>query len=205
MAVNNFTFVATVPATNNNPSTDYTTMAANNVSDLAIWQQDHVGYNTDNGGTHLQCTFFTTSSPTVSDNRKAILYTKVGAADNASANIWVANKAGNFNMNQIKSSGCFTGVNTNVAVGLLTSVNTTSCTSSSNGKVYTLPLTGVKNNGVTFVFLNSSDPNYVLGWSYSGTTLVINAYQYIVSGSTSVVKIAAAPNGVQISYIVLQV
>ena len=54
----NFSFDDSIPATNHLISADQPIMLTNNVSNEDIWEQDHVGFNSDNGGTHKQINFF---------------------------------------------------------------------------------------------------------------------------------------------------
>lgn len=60
-----FTFDDTIPAANNNPSSDQPLMLINNQSDAGIWDIDHVGFNQSNGGTHSQITFSSNNVPTI--------------------------------------------------------------------------------------------------------------------------------------------
>ncbi len=48
----NLTFNTGVPAAANNPSNDQGPMKVNNVSNAAIWDIDHAGFNNNNGGYH---------------------------------------------------------------------------------------------------------------------------------------------------------
>lgn len=53
----NYTFDATIPATNNDPSEDQPKMLNNNVSNQAIWEVDHIGFNANESGEHKAISF----------------------------------------------------------------------------------------------------------------------------------------------------
>lgn len=53
----NYTFDATIPATNNDPSEDQPYMLNNNVSNQAIWDVDHIGFNQSGSGEHKSIQF----------------------------------------------------------------------------------------------------------------------------------------------------
>jgi len=63
--MSNYTFDDTIPAANNDPSTDQPVMLSNNVANQGIWDEDHVGFNAANGGTHKQINFFSNISGSV--------------------------------------------------------------------------------------------------------------------------------------------
>lgn len=61
----NFDFFPSIPATNNDPSSDQPNMQTNNQS-INDWSAvDHVGYNTVDGGTHKQVTFSSNNTPSL--------------------------------------------------------------------------------------------------------------------------------------------
>ncbi len=58
-----FTYNNAVPDPNNDPSNDVTPMLSNAIKIAEIWDVDHVGFNVDEGGTHLQTTFSSKIQP----------------------------------------------------------------------------------------------------------------------------------------------
>jgi|SRR5579872_2653980 len=61
----NFTYTSPLPVATNDPSVDQPNMTVNNTSNAGIWEVDHVGFNENNGGTHLQVSFSSNNVPTV--------------------------------------------------------------------------------------------------------------------------------------------
>lgn len=74
-----FTFNSGIPAAGNNPSNDQPIMKANNVAEAGIWNVDHVGFNQNNGGKHLQVTFNSKNTPGVQTDPSSTLYTANGS------------------------------------------------------------------------------------------------------------------------------
>jgi hypothetical protein len=76
----NFPYDNSVPAANDDPSDDQPVMLSNVEQSELIWDVDHVGFNADNGGTHLQTTFSSKNTPGVQTDPQSVLYTASGTA-----------------------------------------------------------------------------------------------------------------------------
>lgn len=64
----NFSFNTSIPASNNNPSLDQPEMLTNNQSTDGILAVDHVTFNANDGGTHLQVSFSSNNTPSLPTN-----------------------------------------------------------------------------------------------------------------------------------------
>ncbi len=83
-----FTFNTGIPAANNDPSADQPDMLINNVSTNGILAVDHISFNTNNGGTHLQVHLPQYTNPVVINGSAAqgsVIYGAAGTADAAHA------------------------------------------------------------------------------------------------------------------------
>lgn len=76
----NFPFNTGIPAALNNPSSDQPLMLINTQSDAGIWEIDHIGFNTNNGGTHKQVTLSSKNTPGSQTDPSSVLYTASGTA-----------------------------------------------------------------------------------------------------------------------------
>jgi hypothetical protein len=75
-----FTFDTTIPAAANNPSVDQPNMQLNNASISGILAVDHVGFNTNSGGEHLQSTYVRLGSKPAVTGTDVAVYSKLVAA-----------------------------------------------------------------------------------------------------------------------------
>lgn len=80
----NFDYNNGVPNANNNPSNDQPDMLTNTQNLELIWDEDHVGFNATNGGTHLQTSHgqFSTGTlvPATSGTENSTAYPAAGTA-----------------------------------------------------------------------------------------------------------------------------
>lgn len=73
-----FIFNDGIPAAGNNPSNDQPIMLSNNVANAAIWEVDHIGFNTNGGGLHEQVTFLANqTAPGLPSGSVAALYSNL--------------------------------------------------------------------------------------------------------------------------------
>lgn len=75
-----FTYNTAVPAANDNPSNDQPDMLTNTQSINSIWAIDHVTFQGNPAGTHLQTTFSSKNTPGAQTDPQSILYTASGTA-----------------------------------------------------------------------------------------------------------------------------
>jgi hypothetical protein len=181
--VNYFAFNDTIPATNNNPSTDQPVMLSNNASDLGIWSQDHIGYNTNYGGYHLQTTFPSFSTPpSLPGNPSSVAYPAAGTANATNASYYFENFTATYLLNCVKAFGVFTA---GVAPSFSNQYNCASVTGSGVGP-YTITLeSNVVTGNNVIVFINTSSGD-VPKWSFSGGVLTTT------SGVTNASKVCFA-------------
>lgn len=178
-----FTFDDTIPAANNNPSDDQPVMLQNNVSEAAIWEVDHVGFNAANGGTHKQVAFYSQNVPGApAGANDSVLYTNTGTQSALSDLKFVNQTNSNnvvYNINPIKAYGSFSTVAVDGAVTPIINSNITSITSSALGNTYTIALnvdavTGTDIALFIQAFRSDGVPSSIVSYSYSANTLVIN-------------------------------
>lgn len=86
-----FTFDNTIPAANNNPSSDQPLMLQNNVSIQAILGVDHITFNQSNGGQHLQVTLPATTYvvPGAQVGNASVIYPNAGKLSTAAQLMYV--------------------------------------------------------------------------------------------------------------------
>lgn len=189
----NYSFDDTIPATNNNPSIDQPGMLINNASTKSILGVDHVTFGIDNGGSHLQNTFYTQQSPSIGSSL-AILYPGakpsgyVNSTGSSATNTYLLNAGGTFPTSMIKAGGTFFTTTSSGAISFETSFNCLSISSNGSG-VYTITLAAVT-TGDKIIYLSSISSGFDPNWSYTNPTLTISSVNTI---------------GPKISFIVLQV
>lgn len=105
----NFSFYDDIPASGNNPSDDQPLMLINNVSNEAIWNIDHIGFNTNGSGTHTQITFLNFESPATPAGTAGILYTAAGVGNTSLPDIYFETSNASYHINPIKAWGIATG------------------------------------------------------------------------------------------------
>lgn len=157
-----FIFNTGIPAVNNNPSVDQPDMLQNNVSTDGILAVDHISFNTNNGGNHLQVHFPVYSSPSVvngSATQGSVLYGAAGTADAAHAQLYfkTAQNAGTFVL-PVTCLRAWAFVSGGVGPGVIASqaVNVSSIVRNSTG-VYTITLSTNAVSSANFaVQMNSS-------------------------------------------------
>jgi hypothetical protein len=89
--MSSFTFTPTIPAANNDPADDQGLMLQNNASTSGLIAVDHVGFNTANGGQHLQVTFPGNNVPGAQTGLASTVYTSPGVAKNTTSQLFFRN------------------------------------------------------------------------------------------------------------------
>jgi hypothetical protein len=186
---NNFLFNSSIPATNNNPSDDQPIMQSDNSSIEGIWEEDHIGFNADGGGTHLQMRmrqFSTDITPVGSATEASVYYAAAGIADVVRAQAYFKNVLNiPLPISCIKAFGVFT--TSNSAPPPLD--NSFNCTISGQGNTYTITLTtNVVSGNNVIVFLNCANGSVPL-WSFTNPVLTLTSVPF---------------NGTKCSFIVIQ-
>jgi len=102
-----YSYNTSVPATNNNPSTDQPDMLTNTQSINSIIGVDHVSFNTASGGTHQQVTFSSKNTPAAQTDPQSVLYTASGTGS-SNALLSFRNAAQIFPISIIKAYARFT-------------------------------------------------------------------------------------------------
>jgi hypothetical protein len=200
---NNFPFNTGVPATDNNPSIDQPDMLENTGSENSIWAVDHISYNSNNGGSHLQTGFPDYRSPVLpSDggaNHPSVAYPAAGVADNTNAQYYFQNAlARAFPLSAIRSFGSFVSSSTsgNITPSIQYNVNGSIVqTVGSPNTSFQITLnsnTTTTNNVAVFIF--GSFSVQALGYTFVSNILTFTAL------SSSVISVTPTFN-----FLVLQI
>jgi hypothetical protein len=162
-----FTFNSNIPAAANNPSNDQPVMLANNVSNAGIWDVDHIGFNADEGGTHLQVTLSSKNTPSSPTDPESVVYTANGTSSPV-AQLFYINQNATFHASAMRAWGY---ANT---AGIIASqsVNITSVVRNFAGQyTITMPANVVSSsNYAVFVSATTSASVGALLWSYTIST-----------------------------------
>jgi hypothetical protein len=163
--MSSFIFNDAIPAAGNNPSNDQPIMLANNVANTGIWDVDHIGFNSVNGGKHTTVSFPSSPiyvvPPSPSGNG-SVVYVNQGVASTFPQVYFITSQA-NFSLSLIRAYGIYPGtaitgavVATNqfnissvmrVSVGLYAvTLNTNIVTSNTFGVMVTSSFTTLKPN-----------------------------------------------------------
>jgi len=201
----NYSFDETIPATNNNPSTDQPGMLINNVSTKGIISTDHVTFGLANGGSHLQNTFYAQQSPSIGSSL-AILYPGArpsvysNSTGSSATNTYLLNTIGVFPTSMIKAGGTFvtTNVAGNVSMVSQFNLNVTAGQIITNGTgLYTINLLTGATTGDNVIVLPTIKEagvpggfSVVPGWNFTGNVLKLNC------GTTA---------GITVTFIILQI
>lgn len=95
------------PIATNNPADDQPNMNTNFASVNSLLGTDHVSFNENNGGTHLQCTFNSENTPSTPTDPTSVLFTTAGAASSV-ADLRFINHNATFPLNFIRAAGVCT-------------------------------------------------------------------------------------------------
>jgi len=93
--MSSFTFNPNIPAAANNPSNDQPDMLQNNMSTNSLLAVDHVSFNTNNGGQHLQVTLPATTYvvPGAQTGNASVIYPNEGETVTAAQLYYVNSQA----------------------------------------------------------------------------------------------------------------
>lgn len=182
----NYDFFPQIPATNNNPSTDQPSMQTNFQS-INDWSAvDHVGYETDDGGTHKQVSFSSNNVPGASsfptafvDTVGALPQLKFYSTNQANSGQYVNNATSGSTMllgGMILKWGSFTLTSGN------TSVNVSFASSGFTNSAYAVNVTGTNSTaaGRTIYVSALSQTQFTL--SISNTNPANSTFYYIAIG-----------------------
>ena len=178
----NFSYNDAVPATNNDPSVDQPDMLINTVSIEGIWNEDHIGFNLENGGTHQFLRFYSNpnyiipvGTPT---GNAAFIYMNAGTASSA-AQEFMINANATYQVSPIKA---WAFVDTTGAVLGGQSVNVSSVTHNSLGN-YTIVLTTNATTGTNFAVVVSpgkqvsgAQPNIATSYTITGANTFVATF-----------------------------
>lgn len=175
--MSNFVFDSGIPFAQNNPSSDQPKMLANNIANEGIWDVDHIGFNSNNGGTHLQNSYEGFSLGTLLPGTPAsTAYPAAGVASSTRSQYYFKNTLGTYLLSSIKAFGVFVTQNTNGVIppGSIMGMNIVSITASGNGQINTIDLTPNAVTGtVVAVFADLSGSGDILSWTMAANTLTI--------------------------------
>lgn len=111
----NFSYNNTVPNANNDPSVDQPDMLTNAQSIKSIWEEDHVGFNANNGGQHTHVTLVNVAVPPAQANPASYVGTQFGQAAASVPELFFTNSLTTMLLSGIKAFGQFD--NTGTAIG----------------------------------------------------------------------------------------
>lgn len=196
----NFSYDNSVPASQNNPSTDQPVMLNNCISSGNIWEADHIGFNASNGGTHKQVSFYSKNTPSAPVTDTGILYTADGSASATPAILKFRNSSAIFPVSAIRAYAYFTvGAGPGYAITLVNSFNVSTVVRASAG-VYNITLDANVVGSANFGVIASSG---ILTSAYctgSGTLTISTSTQILSFGQYIIEPFDAG----QISFQVIQ-
>lgn len=115
-----FIYDETIPAANNNPSSDQPVMQANALAITQLIAVDHVTFNSADSGKHEQVTFVDKNTPGAQTDPQSVLYTASGVAS-TKAELKFVNENATYPINVLRAYGLFSlfdgGVPTITTVG----------------------------------------------------------------------------------------
>jgi len=156
----NFSYNTGVPAGNNDPSVDQPDMLTNTQNSALIWEEDHVGFNANNGGKHAHVTFPNIAVPPAQVNPASFLSTQAGVASVATPELYFVNSLCTMLLSGIKAFAQFD--NTGTAIG-----PTFNCSVGKTGTgnfTVTMPVNTVVSNSNYLVLATASMPdNFTVG------------------------------------------
>lgn len=162
-----FTYNATVPAANNAPADDQSVMLQNCSSISGLVSQDHVGFNTANGGQHLQVTLPGNNPAGAQVGLASAVYSNAGTAKPSTSQLFYRNGDVPYHLSGVRAWGF---ANTGGVISSQ-SFNVSSISRSGAGN-YVVTLTANAVNSSNFAVLVSSTMNSaVTGGSIGGYTI----------------------------------
>lgn len=182
-----FIFNTGIPAANNNPSIDQPDMLANNVATDGILAVDHISFNTNFGGNHLQVHLPQYTNPAIVNGAAtegSVIYGAAGTADTAHAQTFMKNPNGTFLLSAIKVFGSFVMSSNNVTI--LNGINFTLSVNAA-GTVATVNLTPNATTGTAIVVI----PNYNNAVQTVTYTIAANTLTFTVIVPGSILSFAA--------------
>ena len=152
----NLAFNNGIPFSSNNPSNDQPIMLANNVSNQSIWEQDHLGFNVNNSGTHQKVTFYQVAAPIVPGVDQSQIFPAYGTAAPAVVDAKFVNQNATYILNCVRAFGSFNFLSSEPdgPIAILNSMNVVSVTKA--GLVYTIAITPNAFTGTNAVLLSRS-------------------------------------------------
>jgi hypothetical protein len=157
----NFSYNSGVPNANNDPGVDQPDMLLNAQSIASIWEEDHVGFNANNGGKHTHVTLVNVAVPPLpQSNPSSFLGTQFGVAAPTAPELYFTNSLTTMLLSGIKAFAQFD--NNGNAIG-----STFNCTVSKTGTgnfTVTLPANTVVSASNYLVLITPSMPdNFAVG------------------------------------------
>jgi hypothetical protein len=201
---NTYSYNGTVPASTNYPGSDQTPMLANTGSVSGIVENDHIGFNSPNGGTHEQISqagVQTTSTFTGLVAPQSVVYPVLGTAGTTPQVQEVLQNAQCIvPLSAIRAFGCFDTISGTGPQGCHNSFNVSGNQVNANGGgVYTITIaTGAINTGggltgTPCVLLNynskeTSTSQFILTWTWTAPgTFVISGASHTPAATISFV------------------
>lgn len=163
----NFSFNANIPGANNDPADDQSLMQTNFSSTSGIVAIDHVGFNTANGGQHLQVTLPGNNVPGAQSGLASTIYSNAGTAHNTTSQLFFKNADVAYQISPVRAWGfCNTG-----GVIASQSVNVTSVSRSGAGNYVVTLTAGAVTTSNFAVIVSSTMNSAVTGGSIAGYTI----------------------------------
>lgn len=172
-----FAYNSSIPATNNNPSSDQPIMQTNAAAIENFVNVDHVDFNNSNCGKHLQVTINSKNLPIAQTDPQSVIYTGNGIASTVSQLFYV-NQLATFPLSTLRAYANFTVSGTtmtatnffNVNVGAITGVHIPGTV------VFTIPLLSgaTSSNDVGIMFTATPFSANLGSWSIAGNVITFN-------------------------------
>ncbi len=165
-----FPIDTTIPASNNNPSSDQPKIQTNFANINSYLQVDHVNPSATGAGYHEQVTFNSNNTPVgLPSNSVGVLYTDPGTAT-SSADTFYKNGSGTFRLNLLRACGSF---NTSGSPTFASSYNCDSISGSNGGPTIITLTSGVTSGNNVIVIVSCSDGS-THSYSFSSGVLRIS-------------------------------
>ena len=180
-------FNVNIPNPPNNPSNDVSLMQENTNAENSIWQVDHLGFNVNNSGTHLQNTFIGFATPPTPSGIGSVAFPSAGIIDNTHGQYYFKNALATFPLSAIRAFATFPATGVSPVPSVSYNVSSIAIIGGTTFTA-TLATNAVTGNNIA-VFL-SNTLQAATSWTFSNPTLMVTS---------------ATISGQNISFLIMQI
>lgn len=148
-----FSFNSSIPQGTDNPSTSQGQFLTNFSSISGLIAEDHIGFNTANGGFHEQVTLPANNTPGAQTGLACTIYSNPGVANNAASMLFLKNASDVFQLSVIRAWGFFTG-NGSFPITPAQSYNVSTITKSGVGQYVVTLVSGAVSSNIFAVIVS---------------------------------------------------